>query len=70
MQNLLNKLVINFDRKSNVKSGKNWSNCFREEDVGRLRDVIHVYSPGARADNPGGHILIVNERVCYFDNTL
>ena len=33
-------------------SGENWSSCFREEDVYRLRDFIHVYSPGARADNP------------------
>ena len=38
---------------TDVKSGDNWSSCFRE-DVQRKQDFIHVYSPGARADNPGG----------------
>ena len=32
---------------------KKWSSCSRNEDASRLRDFIHVYSPGARADNPG-----------------
>ena len=37
-----------------MKSGENWSSCFREEDVERLQDCIYVYSSGARADKPGG----------------
>ena len=37
-----------------LKSGENWSSCFRVEDVLRLRDFIHVCSPGARTDNSCG----------------
>ena len=51
-----------------MKSVENWSSCFREQDSQRLRDLIHVYGPGARADNPGDKILIVTGRVCYFDH--
>ena len=40
-------------QKVHVKSGENWSNCFKEEDVSRLHDFMHVYSPGARAVNHG-----------------
>ena len=35
----------------------------------KKKDFIHVYSPGARSDNPGDNILIVTKRVCYFDHT-
>ena len=38
----------------NVKSGENWPNVFREEDVVRFHSFIHVYSPWARADKPPG----------------
>ena len=41
-----------FNRKPNVKSGGNWSSYFRKEDISRFLDFIHVYSPGAGADNP------------------
>ena len=44
--------------------------CIREKDVERLRDCIHVYSPGAKADNPEEKILIVTKRVYYFEHTL
>ena len=37
-----------FDRRLGVKSGENWSSCFREEDILRLQDFIQVYSPGAK----------------------
>ena len=42
------------DRRPNEKSGENWSSCFREAGVQRLRDFIHICSPGVRAENPGG----------------
>ena len=33
--------------------------------------MIHVYSPGARANNPGGGVGVQNfNSVCYFDHTL
>ena len=51
-----------------IKVEENWPSSFREEDISRLNDFIHVYSPGERADNPGGqNFFIVTERVCYFD---
>ena len=54
-----------------MKSGENWSSCFRIEDILRLQDFIYACSPGARADNPGGDKnLIVTKTVCYFDHTL
>ena len=31
-----------FDRKLNVKSGENWSSCFRVEDVLKLQEFIYV----------------------------
>ena len=37
-----------------IKVEENWPSSFREEDISRLNDFIHVYSPGERADNPGG----------------
>ena len=38
-----------------VKSGENWSNGFREVDIKRLHNYIHIHSPAwARADNPWG----------------
>ena len=64
VQNHLNKLMI----WTHVKSGENWSSCFRE-DFERLHNSIHVYSPGARADNPRGTKLIVIKRFYYSDNT-
>ena len=53
-----------------MKSGENWSSCFRVEDVLRLQDFIHTCSPGARAENPRDKIFIVIKRVCYFDHTM
>ena len=57
-----------------IKVEENWPSSFREEDISRLNDFIHVYSPGERADNPGWvgggggqNFFIVTERVCYFD---
>ena len=55
-----------------IKVEENWPSSFREEDISRLNDFIHVYTPGERADNPGGwgwgqNYFIVTERVCYFD---
>ena len=35
-----------------------------------FKDFIHVYSPEARADNPGGKYLIVTKRVCFFNHTM
>ena len=35
-----------------------------------LKDFIHLYSTGARADNLRGQKLILTKRVCYFDHTL
>ena len=35
-----------------MKSNKKCSRGFREEDVSRFYDFIHVYSPGARVDKP------------------
>ena len=37
-----------------IKVEENWPSSFREEDISRLNDFIHVYSTGERADNPGG----------------
>ena len=55
-------------QRPSVKSGANWSSCFRE---GRLSiRSIHVYSPGARADNAGDKLWIVTRSVCFFDHTL
>ena len=54
----------------NVKSGENWTGCFREDDIKKLQDFIHVYSPGAGQITPRDKILIVTERVCYFDHAL
>ena len=51
-----------------MKSGENWSSPFREEDVKRLRDCIHVQEQGQII--LGDKILIVTKRVCYFDHTL
>ena len=53
-----------------MKSGENWSSCFRVEDVLRLQDIYYVCSPGARADHPREQNLIVTKRICYFDHTL
>ena len=33
-----------------MKSGKYCSSGFREEDIDRFHDFIHVYGPGARVD--------------------
>ena len=41
-----------FDRRPHVKSNENCSSGFREDCVYVLYDFIHVYSPGAQADNP------------------
>ena len=55
-----------------IKVEENWPSSFREEDISRLNDFIHVYSPEERADNPGGggwggggeaKLFIVTERV-------
>ena len=37
-----------------MKYGENRSSGFREEDVKKLHKFIHVYNPGARADNAQG----------------
>ena len=37
-----------------MKFGENFSNSFKEEDIKKLHNFIHVYSPVARADNPQG----------------
>ena len=39
-------------QKAHVKSGENCSSSVKEEDIKKLHNLIHVYSPGARADNP------------------
>ena len=49
-----------------IKVEENWPSSFREEDISRLNDFIHVYSPGERADNPGADNPVTG-RVCYFD---
>ena len=36
-----------------MKPGENCSSGFREEDIEIIHNFIHVYSPGARADNKG-----------------
>ena len=46
------KLLIPFRQMPKVKSGENCSRSFREEDTKNLHNFIHVYSPGARVDNP------------------
>ena len=56
-----------------IKVEENWPSSFREVDISRLNDFIHVYSPGERADNPGEgggggqNFFIATEKVCYFD---
>ena len=39
-----------FDRRPDVKSGEYCSNSFRKKKY----NLIHVYSPGVRADKPQG----------------
>ena len=51
-----------------MTSGENWSSYFREKDILRLQDFIHVYTAGAMADNPGDKHLIVTKRVCCFEH--
>ena len=46
------KIQYPFDRRPHVKSDSKWSSSFRGEGVLRLHNFIHVYSQGARADNP------------------
>ena len=54
-----------------MKSGKNWSCCFREEDIKRLGDFIHVNIAKGQGQITSEHkILIATKRVCYFDHTL
>ena len=53
-----------------MKSSEKCSSCFRKEDVSKLRDFIHVYSPGARVDNTGVGIFVVTNSVCHFDHIL
>ena len=53
-----------------MKSGENCSSGFRGEDILKLHNFIHVYSPVARADNPqGGKILIITKIFYYFNHT-
>ena len=51
VRNQLTKLSASLDRRPHVKFGENYSRGFRE-DFQRFCGFIHVYSPGARADNP------------------
>ena len=37
-----------------MKSDENCSSEFREKDIKILHNFIHVYSSGAKADNPQG----------------
>ena len=41
-----------FDRRPYVKSGKNCARYFRQEDIQRFHDFIHIYSLRAREDYP------------------
>ena len=54
LQNHLTNWQYPFDRKPHVISGENCSSSFRKKTFKKLHNSIHVYSPGARADNPQG----------------
>ena len=51
-------------------SGKKRSSCFREEDVSRT-EILYMYiAQGQVLTTLGDKILVVTERIWYFDHTL
>ena len=54
-----------------MKSGETWQAVSEQKIFKDLYDfILHVHSPGARADNPRDKILIVTNKFYYFNHTL
>ena len=69
MQNNLNKMIIPLRKKAHCEIWWKLLKLFQRTRRLKIIIFIHVYSPGARADNPWRQKFVVTKGIYFFDHT-